>query len=94
MSRYQWVEIAPGRKRLVDVHAPKPIPPARSALGFPSIRKGAVPLNSDFGPQRPIEPPAPDRQAIRENIQRTMNDYEWGNLDPALTRSVEINFDD
>lgn len=94
MSRYQWVRVADGRQRLVDTQAPRRSPVARSHIGFPALLRGATPLNSDFPPEVPIEPLVPDRQAIRDNIQRTMNDYEWGNLDPALTRPVEINLDD
>lgn len=40
MPDYQWIEIAPGRKRLVDISKPKPTPPARSSLGFPMILSG------------------------------------------------------
>lgn len=39
MSRpdYVWVEIAPGRKRLVDRNKPRPAAPKRSKLAFPMI---------------------------------------------------------
>lgn len=40
MADYRWIEIAPGRKRLVDISKPLPSAPARSSIGFPTIMSG------------------------------------------------------
>lgn len=32
-----WVEYAPGKKRLVDLNKPAPLPAAKSDIGFPMI---------------------------------------------------------
>lgn len=37
-----WVEVSPGRKRLVELNRPRGIPPARSDFPCPAIRSDSI----------------------------------------------------
>lgn len=37
-----WVEVGPGRRRLVDLNRPEPIKPARSSFPAPMIRSDSI----------------------------------------------------
>lgn len=85
-----WVEIGPGRKRLVDLNRPEPIPPARSDFPAPYIRRDSIDpcLGADGKMHDSL---ASYRRSLRaDGNPRGENFIELGNEElPTITRDFD-----
>lgn len=85
-----WVEVAPGRKRLIHLDRPEPAPVARSSFPSPSIRRDSIdPIRGADG--RMYDSLAGYRRSLRaEHNPQGENYVEIGNEE---LKPVEHKFD-